>query len=237
MLVKTLVIAGKCDIAAQMTLLNCKSDQVSPHSTHSSGFPPQSEEKPMTVCQHCSKSKIWNLPKQMNYWLHKGFLIFPVVNHIAVKGNQFSSVAQSCLNLCDPMDCNMPGFPVHHQLLELAQTHVHQVSDAIQPSHPLSSPSPPAFNRSQHQGLFQWVHSSHQVAKVLQFSFSISPSNEYSELISFRMECFDLLAVQGTLQSLLQHHSSKASILLHLSLLYGPILTSTYDFCKNYSFD
>ena len=72
----------------------------------------------------------------MNYWLHKGFLIFPVVNHIAVKGNQFSSVAQSCLTLCDPMDCSMPGFPVHHQLLELAQTHVQQVSDLIL-CHPL----------------------------------------------------------------------------------------------------
>ena len=69
--------------------------------------------------------------------------------------NQFSSVTQSCLTLCDPMDCSMPGFPVHHQLLELAQTHVYQVSDAIQPSHPLSASSPPAFNLSQHQGLFQ----------------------------------------------------------------------------------
>ena len=82
---------------------------------------------------------------------------------------QFSSVAQSCLTLCDPMDCSMPGFPVHQQLPELAQTYVHWVGDAIQPSHPLSSPSPPAFNLSQHQGLFQWVTSAHQVAKVLEF--------------------------------------------------------------------
>ena len=82
---------------------------------------------------------------------------------------QFSSVAQSCLTLCNLMDCSTPGFPVHHQLLELAQTHVHQVSDDIQPSHPLSSSSPPAFNLSQHQGLFQWVSSLHQVAKVLEF--------------------------------------------------------------------
>ena len=81
----------------------------------------------------------------------------------------FSSVTQSCPTLCDPMDCSTPGFPVHHQLLELAQTYVHRVSDVIQPSHPLSSPSPPAFNLSQHQGLFQWVISSHQVAKVLEF--------------------------------------------------------------------
>ena len=82
---------------------------------------------------------------------------------------QFSSVTQSCLTLCDRMDCSTPGFPVYHQHLELTQTHVLQVSDAIQPSHPLSSPSPSAFNLSQHQGLFQWVSSSHQVAKVLEF--------------------------------------------------------------------
>ena len=84
---------------------------------------------------------------------------------------QFSSVAQSCLTICDPMYCSMTGFPVHHQLLELTQTQVLWVGDAIQPSHPLSSPSPPAFNLSQHQGLFRWVSSSHQVAKVLAFQF------------------------------------------------------------------
>ena len=81
---------------------------------------------------------------------------------------QFSSVIQSCPTLCDPMDCSMPGFPVHHQLPELAQTHVHQVIDAIQPSHPVSCPSPPTFSLSQHQGLFQWVNSSHEVTKVLE---------------------------------------------------------------------
>ena len=81
----------------------------------------------------------------------------------------FSSVAQLCLTLCDPMNHSVPGLPVHHQLPEFTQTHVHRVSDAIQPSHPLSSPSPPAPNPSQHQGLFQWVNSSHEVAKVLEF--------------------------------------------------------------------
>ena len=113
------------------------------------------------------------------------------------------------------MDCSTAGFPVHYQLLELARTHVHRVGDAIQPSHPLLSSSPPAFNLSQHQGLFQWVGSLHQVAKVLelQLQFSISPSNEYSGLISFRIDWFDLSAVQGTFKSLLQHHSSKAPIL------------------------
>ena len=82
---------------------------------------------------------------------------------------QFSSVTQSCPTLCDTVDCSMPGFPVHHQLPEFTQTHVHSVGDAIQPSHTLSSPSPPAFNLSQDQGLFQRVSSSHQVAKVLEF--------------------------------------------------------------------
>ena len=82
---------------------------------------------------------------------------------------QFSSVAQSCLTLCSPLDYGIPGFPVHHQVPELTQTHVHWVSDTNQPSHPLSSPSPPTFNLSQHQGLFKWVSSSHQVAKVLEF--------------------------------------------------------------------
>ena len=113
------------------------------------------------------------------------------------------------------MDSSTPGLPVHDQFLEFTQTHVHWVGDAIQPSHPLLSPSPPTFNLSQHQGLFQWVSSSYQVAKVYwSFTFSISPSNEYSGLISFRMDWLDLCAVQGTLKSLLQHHSSKASILL-----------------------
>ena len=95
---------------------------------------------------------------------HEIFLVSPL--EIVV---QFSSVAQSCPTLCDPMNRSTPGLPVHHQLLEFTQTHVHRVSDAIQPSHPLSSPSPPAPNPSQHQSLFQWVNSSHEVAKVLEF--------------------------------------------------------------------
>ena len=94
---------------------------------------------------------------------------------------QLSSVAQSCPTLCDPKDCSMMGLPVHHQLLEVTRTHVHWVSDTIQPSHPLSSPSPPALNPSQHQGLFQWVSSSHQVVKYWSFRFNISPCNEYSD--------------------------------------------------------
>ena len=193
------------------------------------------------------------------------------------------------MTLCNPMNCSTPGLPVHHQLPDFTQTHVHWVGDAIQPSHPLLSPSPPTFNISQHQGLFQWVSSLHQIRsdqslshvqlfatpwiaarqaslsitnsrsslrltfivsvmpsshlilwhpllllppippsirvfsnestlrmrwpKYWSFSFSISPSNEYSGLISFRMDWLDLLAVQGTFKSLLHHHTSKASIL------------------------
>ena len=129
---------------------------------------------------------------------------------------QFSSVTQSCPTLCDPMDCSTPGLPVYHHLSEFTQTQVHWVRDAIQACHPLSSPSPPA-NLPQHQGLFQWVSSSHQVTKVWSFRFNISPSNEYSGLISFRMDWLDLLALQGTLKSLLQHHGSKGLILQHSS--------------------
>ena len=125
---------------------------------------------------------------------------------------QFSSVTQWCPTLFDPMNRSTPGLPVHQQLPEFTQTHVHWISDAIQPSHPLSSPSP-TFNLSQHQGLFKWVSSSHQVARVLEFSFNISPSNEHPGLTSFRMDWLGLLATQGTLKSLLQQHSSKASIL------------------------
>ena len=97
------------------------------------------------------------------------FILGVVGSHEGFESVQFSSVAQSCPTLCDPMDCSTPGLPVHHQHLEFAQTHVLWVSDTIQPSHPLSSLSPPAFNLSQHQGLFQWVSSSHQVAKILEF--------------------------------------------------------------------
>ena len=162
------------------------------------------------------------ISKGQRYFLHFSFL----ASHCLKMRNQkkcssvfvlwvgwFSSVTQSCPTLWDPMDCNTPGFPVLHQLVELAQTHIHRVSDAIQPSHPLSSPSPPAFKVSQHQGLFKCLVLHIRWPKYWSFSFSISPSNEYSGLISFRMDWLDLLAVQGTLKNLLQHHSSKASLL------------------------
>ena len=128
---------------------------------------------------------------------------------------QFSSVTQSCLTLWNSVNWSTPGLPVHHQLPEFTQTHVHWVGDAIQPSHPLSSPLllPSIFPSIR---IFSNESALHiKWPKYWSFSFSISPSNEHPGLISFRMDWLDLLAVQGTLKSLLQHHSSKASILWH----------------------
>ena len=111
------------------------------------------------------------------------------------------------------MNRSTPGLPVHHQLLEFTRTHVHLVGDAIQPSHPLWSPCSPAFNLSQPQGLFKWVSSPHQVAKVLEFQLQHQSFQWTLRTHFLRMDWLDLLAVKGTLKSLLQHHSSKASIL------------------------
>ena len=120
------------------------------------------------------------------------------------------SAAQSCPTLCDPMGCSMPGLPVPHHLPEFSQVHVHWIGDALQPSHVTPS-SLSALNLSQYQGLFQWVSCCIRWPKC--WSINISPSNEYSGLISFRIDWFDLFAVQGTLRSLLQRHSLKALIL------------------------
>ena len=125
------------------------------------------------------------------------------------------------------MDCSTRGFPVRHQLPELAQTHVHRVSDAIQPSHPLLFPSLPAFNLSQLQGLSNESVLCIRWPKYWSFSFSISPSNEYSGLISFRIDWFDFLVVQGTLNSPLQPHSSKA-LTLHCSAFFMVQLSHLY---------
>ena len=146
--------------------------------------------------------------------------------------------AKSCLILGDPMDCSTLGFPVLHYLWEFAQIHVHWIGDAIQPSHLLLSPSHLAFNLSQHQGLFWWVGSSHQVAKLLELQFSISPSSEYSGLISFQIDCFDLLVetIQGTLKSLLQHHTLKTSILRCSAFLMIQV-SPVHDYWKHHSFD
>ena len=111
------------------------------------------------------------------------------------------------------MDCSTPGLPVYHQLPEFTQTYIHWFGEAIQASHPLSSSSPPTFNLSQHQGLFKWVSSSQQVAKVLKFQLQHQSFQRIFRTDSLRMDWLDLLAVQGTLKSLLQHHSAKTSIL------------------------
>ena len=150
--------------------------------------------------------------------------------------NSVQLLSRVCLFVT--LDCSIPSLPVHHQLPELAQNHVHWISDVIQPSHPLLTLSPLALNLSQHQGLFKWVSFfCIRWPKYWNFSFSISPSNEYSGLISFSMDWLDLLEVQRTLKCLLQRHTSKASVLwcatfftIHLS---HPYMTTG----KNHSFD
>ena len=133
------------------------------------------------------------------------------------------------------MNCNMPGFSVPHQLPGLAQTHVHRVSNAIQPTHLLLSPSPPAFNISQQQGLFQWVSSLHKVAKVLEFQFQHQFFHEYSGLITFRIDWLDLLARDSQESSPTSQFKSINTSML--SFLYSPTLTSIHDYWKNHSSD
>ena len=151
---------------------------------------------------------------------------------------QFSSVQLlSCVWLCDSMDCSTPGLPVHHQFLELIQTHVHWVSDAIQPSHPLLSPSPPTFNLSQHQGLFKWVSSSHQVAKVLEFqlqhqSFQWIFRTDFLNHWLVWWSCSPRDSQESFPTPQFKSINSSA-----LSLFYGPTLTSIHDHCKNHSLD
>ena len=144
---------------------------------------------------------------------------------------QYSSVTQSCSTLCNPMDCSTLGFPVHHQLPEPAQTHVHWVGDAIQPSHPLSSPSPPDFNLSQHQGLFQWVSSSHQVAKALELQLQ-RQSFQWIFRTDFLWDwlvwsCSPRYSQESSPTP--QFQSIDSSV---LSFLYRPTFTSIYDHWK-----
>ena len=183
---------------------------------------------------------LWKLAVYWSYELQifspvflKFWLFFSYMEYLYLYKIKFCfcccSAPKSCLTLCDHMNCNMPGFPVLHCLPESAQIHVHWVSDSIQPPHPLPLSSPFAFNLSQHQGLFQWVALSIRWPKCWSFSFSISPSNEYSGLISFRINWFELLAVQETFKSLLQHHNSKTSVFrcsaLFLVQLFHPYMT------------
>ena len=150
---------------------------------------------------------------------------------------QFSSVAQSCPTLCNPMNRSTPGLPVHHQLPEFTQIHIHQVGDAIQPSHPLSTPSPLAPNLSQHQGLFQWVNSSHEVAKVLEFqlwhhSFQRNPRADLFQNGLVGSPCSPRDRQESSLTPQFKSINSSA-----LSFLHSPTLTSIHDHRKNDSLD
>ena len=150
---------------------------------------------------------------------------------------QFSSVAQSCPTLCDPMNCSTPGLPVHHQLPEFTQTHVHRVGEAIQPSHPLSSPSPPAPNPSQHQSLFQSVNSSHEVAKVLEFqlqhhSFQRNPRTGLLQNGLVGSPCSPRDSQESSPTPQFKSINPSA-----LSLLHSPTLTSIHDHWENHSLD
>ena len=149
--------------------------------------------------------------------------------------SSWCSVSKSCSTLCDPVNCSTPGFPVLHYLPQFIHTHVHWISDAIQPSHPLLPPSLPALNLSQHSIFSKESALPIRWSKYCSFSFSISPSSEYSGLISFRIDWFDL-AIQGTLKNLLQPTIESIDSLA-FSLLYGPALTSVHDYWKNHSFD
>ena len=156
---------------------------------------------------------------------------------IAKESVQFCSVAQLCPTLCDPMNHSTPGLPVHHQLLEFTQTHIHRVSHAIQPSHPLLSPSPPPPNPSQHQSLFQWVNSSHEVAKVLEFqlqhhSLQRNPRVDLLQNGLVGSPCSPRDSQESS--PTLQFKSINSSA---LSLLHSPTLTSVHDHWKNHSLD
>ena len=158
-------------------------------------------------------------------------------NHFTKFILQFSSVAQSCLTLWDPINSSTPGLPVHHQLLESTQTHVHQVDDAIQLSQLLLSPSPPAFNLPQHQGLFQWVSSLHQVAKVLEFqlqhqSYQWTPRTDLLQDGLAGYPCSPRDSQESFPTPQFKSINSSA-----LSFLYSPTLTSTHDHWKNHSLD
>ena len=163
--------------------------------------------------------------------------IFSYLNRTCLCSVQISSIVQSCPTLCDPINCSTPGLPVHHKLPEFTQTHGHRVSDAIQPSHPLSPPSPPARNPSQHQGLFQRVNSSHEVAKVLEFqllhqSFQWTPRTYLLQdgLVGSPWSPRDSQESSPTLQF-------KSINFLALSILHSPTLTSIHDHWKNHSLD
>ena len=173
--------------------------------------------------------------KCLPLWLFWGYLGSSSRQpHVSV---QFSSVTQSCLTVCDPMNCSTSGLAVHHQLPESTQTHIHWVGDAIQPSHPLSSPSPPACSLSQHQDLFKSVSSSHEVAKVLEFqlqdqSFQWTPRTDLLQNGLVGSPCSPIDSQKSSPTPQFKTISSSV-----LSFLYSPTLTSIHDYLKNHSLD
>ena len=178
--------------------------------------------------RHGSKIRCILLSEEIN--LKRLHIIWFLLYMAFWKDKTISSVTQLCLTLCDPMDCSTSGFPVHHQILELANTHVHWDGNAIQPSHPLSSPSPPAFNPSQHQGLFKWVSSLHQVAKVLElqhWSFQWIFRTDSLVLNQFWWASWIFLQSKG-----LSRVFSNTTVQKHqfFSFLYGPVLTAINDY-------
>ena len=206
------------------TFLQLQTSLLPPHhNTHmQSSWGPSTQAKVLVFCKE--KGHIYcGFYVLLNHLICRKFgpLEKGMANHFSILALrtpwtvQFSSVAQLCQTRWNPMNHSTPGLPVHHQLLESTQTHIHWVGDAIQPSHPLSSPSPPALNFPSIR-VFSKESALHiKWPKYWSFSINISPSNEHPGLISFRMDWVDLLAVQGTLKSLLQHHSSKASVFRH----------------------
>ena len=176
----------------------------------------------------------WQI-KQISSWLWWSLYSVDLERYSWPKG--FSSVTQSCLTLCNPMNRSTPGLPVHHQLPEFTQTHVHWAGDAIEPSHLLSSPSPPAFNLSQHQGLFKWVSSSYHVANVLEFQLQ----HQSFQWIFRTGFLYDGLVRSPCSPRDSQESSStpqfKSINSLALSFLYCPTVTSIHDHWKNHSLD
>ena len=171
----------------------------------------------------------------INRWIDKEVVVH--IHNGICSSVQFSSVAQSCPTLCDPMNRSTQGLPVYRQLLEFTQTHVHRVGDAIQWSHPLSSPSPPTFNHSQHQGLFKSVSSSHQVAKVLEFQLQHQSfqRNPRADLLQNGLVGSPCSPRDSQESSLIPQFKSISSSML--SFLYSPMLISIHDYWKNHRFD
>ena len=184
---------------------------------------------PPTPCTHVHSLCLCLYFCPANRFIWTSFSRFHIYDFSSV---WFSSVSQSCLTLCNPMNCSMPGLPVHHQLPESTQTHVHQVGDAIQPSHPLSSPSPLALYLSQHLGFFKWVSSSHQVAKVLEFqlqhqSFQWTPRTDLLQNGLVGSPCSPRDSQESSPTPQFKSINSLA-----LSFLHSPTLTSIHDLWK-----